>query len=230
MFSFLWSIIRLFFRRLFKKKGGQMPYSISWDESSPIGASTAASTIDTELQQLKESVRERMNDLLDSSTAWETDADNPKLLDVTALVGTPKAAHAGTNTGLSIPDGVITALAYAQEVFDTGTFHDNSTNNTRMTIAIAGYYRLSANVGLVSGSAAGAASVTIRKNGSSSLVTNIAVFGTVENQTIAISVIVLAAATDYYEITVLQNTGQPFLSLNGNANCNFMIEKLDGTT
>lgn len=230
MFSSLWAFVRLFFRWLFRKKGGQMAYSISWDESSPAGASTQAATIDTELQQLKQSVRERMNDLLDSSTVWETDGDNPKLLDVTALAGTPKAAHAGTNTGLSIPDGSITALAYAQEVFDTGTFHDNSTNNTRMTIAIAGYYRLSANVGLVSGSSAGAASVTIRKGGSSGLVTNIAVFGTVENQTIAISVIVLAAATDYYEVTVLQNTGQTFTSLNGNANCNFMIEKLDGTT
>ena len=56
-----------------------MAYSIAWNEAAPVGASVSASTLDTELQNLKKSVRERMNDIL--GNVWETDADNPKAID-----------------------------------------------------------------------------------------------------------------------------------------------------
>jgi hypothetical protein len=55
-----------------------MVYNIAWDETQPDG-SEAASTLDTEFQEFKESIRERMNNILDSTTAWETDGDDPKL-------------------------------------------------------------------------------------------------------------------------------------------------------
>ena len=53
-----------------------MAYAVAWNEATPVGASVDADTLDTEVQNLKKSVRERMNDLLDSSTAWETDGDD----------------------------------------------------------------------------------------------------------------------------------------------------------
>lgn len=40
----------------------------------------------------------------------------------------------------SIPDATITALSFTTEDFDTHGFHDNATNNTRITPNVAGYY------------------------------------------------------------------------------------------
>lgn len=54
-----------------------MAYQIDWDENSPDGATTLASTIDSELQDLKTSIRERLEDIIDD---WQDDGTDPKLL------------------------------------------------------------------------------------------------------------------------------------------------------
>lgn len=61
-----------------------MPYSIPWDETEPIGATTPAASLDTELQELKISIRERMNDLIGAGN-WEDDGVEPK--EVVSVVG-----------------------------------------------------------------------------------------------------------------------------------------------
>lgn len=61
-----------------------MPYQIPWEESEPVGAITPAETIDTELQELKISVRERMDDLIGAGN-WEDDNVDPK--QVISVVG-----------------------------------------------------------------------------------------------------------------------------------------------
>jgi hypothetical protein len=46
----------------------------------------------------------------------------------------------------SIPATTITACTLNAEEFDTNAFHDNVTNNSRLTIPITGYYRLTGGV------------------------------------------------------------------------------------
>jgi len=52
-----------------------MAYSIAWDETSPDGSTTPANQIDTELQNIKVSVRERLEDVFPD---WDNDAVDPK--------------------------------------------------------------------------------------------------------------------------------------------------------
>ena len=72
-----------------------MAYTVAWNEAAPIGASVTAATLDTELQNLKKSVRERMNQL--TSTAWETDGDDPKKL-LSHAIGEPRAKVTASGT------------------------------------------------------------------------------------------------------------------------------------
>lgn len=54
----------------------------------------------------------------------------------------------------SLANSTNTKLNFANEVFDTNSFHDNSTNNTRFTIpaGLAGYYRVSGSIRFDQGS------------------------------------------------------------------------------
>jgi len=54
-----------------------MAYTQVWDNSTPDGAIVQAATLDTEIQNLKKAITERMNDLV-GATNWETDAVDPK--------------------------------------------------------------------------------------------------------------------------------------------------------
>ena len=95
-----------------------MAYAIAWNESNPVGASTAMSDVDAEIQNLKKSVRERMNDVL--SNAWETDASNPKTLDSEAIVkgGRVKVRR---NAVQSIANATPTDISWEAEIFDVGS-------------------------------------------------------------------------------------------------------------
>lgn len=206
-----------------------MVYSIAWNEASPVGSATNANTIDTELQDLKKSIRERMNQLLDSSTLWETDAQDPKLLDVLALAGTPEVAvvtNAGSQTILT---GVPLSAAWDIESLDTGTFHDNVTNNDRFTIVEAGYYRLTANLEIVSGANAGPIITAIQKNGVSIRIQTHDIPAS-DFTSIHIDTIVLAAAADFYTVNLSQTTGTSMTLTNGATISSFEIERINGTT
>lgn len=46
------------------------------------------------------------------------------------------------NTTQSIPDTTETTVAFNSEVYDTESYHDNSTNNSRLTIPVTGRYKV----------------------------------------------------------------------------------------
>jgi hypothetical protein len=54
-----------------------MAYTIPWDEASPDGAITPAADIDVELQNLKTSIRERIEDVIPD---WANDGVDPKTI------------------------------------------------------------------------------------------------------------------------------------------------------
>lgn len=60
--------------------------------------------------------------------------------------------------------GVATAITFTTEDVDTHGFHDNSTNPSRVTPTVAGYYRITGSVWAQSASGASVEAV-IRKNG-----------------------------------------------------------------
>ena len=68
-----------------------------------------------------------------------------------AALGTPPGARAVTNAVASIAHNTWTSIAYAgTDRFDTDAYHDNSTNNTRMTIpaGLGGRYLIGGTVGI----------------------------------------------------------------------------------
>jgi hypothetical protein len=75
--------------------------------------------------------------------------------------------HTGSQ---SFSDSTITAIAFNAERFDTDAFHDNSTNNTRLTIPTGkgGKYIVSFSVRVDAGST-GAINIRFRKNGSTNV-------------------------------------------------------------
>lgn len=110
------------------------------------------------------------------------------------------------SSGQSIPNSTYTILNFDSEEWDDLNLHDNVTNNSRITIATAGRYEVSALV-LFNSASNGAKIVDIVKNGSnvarvgSGNATNIADDG------LSIVTTLSLAAGDYLQIGVQQATG-----------------------
>lgn len=109
----------------------------------------------------------------------------------------------------SIPDSTYTAIAFASETADTSGFHDNVTNNSRLTIpaGMGGWYAITAQVAWTA-NATGARVLSIRKNGSSYLSDSgsTAPAGADPTKT-TVMVRALLAAGDYVEIMGRQSSG-----------------------
>lgn len=204
-------------------------YSVAWNEDAPVGSTTDASTIDTEIQNLKTSIRERMNNILHSTGDWGTDGEEPKLVDIAALAGTPVVASVYSSGALTLETGVALNLLWNSEALDTATLHSTSTNTDRFTIITAGYYRLVASIQVQAGSAAGDIALRLRKNGANIRIVYTPVIAS-DNTSLYINEVVLAAAADYYDLQMHQTSGQAMnigYGINGSM---FSIEKLNGTT
>jgi hypothetical protein len=116
----------------------------------------------------------------------------------------------------SITGGVDYTVAYTTEQFDTDGFHDNSTNNSRITIPTGkgGKYQLSATINNEGGSPGSYQLLSIKKNGSlytdggANTGTYFRTPGGGQNAPIGFSTIVDAAAGDYFEVIYTQaNSG-----------------------
>jgi len=107
----------------------------------------------------------------------------------------------------TISNATDTKLAFANETFDTDSFHSNVTNNTRITIpaGLGGYYRVTANSGFLS-NASGRRIMAIALNG-----TNVSQVETTANASAepaaSLTDIYSLAAADYLEINVYQTSG-----------------------
>lgn len=120
----------------------------------------------------------------------------------------------------SIADGVLTALAFDTERYDTDTIHDTVTNNTRLTCKTAGKYRITANVGFAA-NGTGARELTIRLNGTTRICSELRMgFATYEN-VMHVSTEWNLAVNDYVEAYVYQNSGA---ALNVNASSAYSPE------
>jgi hypothetical protein len=114
-------------------------------------------------------------------------------------------AYAYFTANQTLTTSTYTAIAWTAEDFDTNTFHDNSTNNTRFTIPSGknGKYQLTWHLYCDPG--AGNQFVTrLYKNGTAGQITAMSANGIVATtETLTVD----AVATDYFEIYALQNSG-----------------------
>lgn len=120
-----------------------------------------------------------------------------------ALVPACKAMH---NTTQSIGNGAVTTIALNVESFDPTGMHDNATNNSRLTMPIAGIYLITANVQWPT--AAGTRQLKIQRNASQDIAYNWVTATTGGQPTHQnLSVLHNFAAADWVEMVVYQDSG-----------------------
>jgi len=127
----------------------------------------------------------------------------------------------------SVSNGTWTNITYDAENFDTDAFHDNSTNNTRMTIPSGknGKYLVTANITFAA-NADGVRACMIRKNGADYARGNFIVpFASADAGLIATATLDLVA-TDYIEIQVYKDGGGSLNLESGSIKNQFSISYL----
>lgn len=102
----------------------------------------------------------------------------------------------------SISAGAEVAVTFDGEVFDTGTYHDNSTNTSRITVPTTGYYMFGGSVLFASVASAKALALTLKKNGTTTLHQGYAQISTglSGNHGLGISTLLYLTAGDYVEL------------------------------
>jgi len=119
----------------------------------------------------------------------------------------------------SISNNTDTMIAWDVETFDVGGYHDNATNNTRITIPSgkAGYYQINTTLSF-SGSGTGQRCITLAKNGTNRAY-NLNIIRAVNAggyTSVFYSDIVYGAVADYFEISTFQDSGDA-LNIIGNS-------------
>lgn len=145
--------------------------------------------------------------------------------DFNILDGSYAGVRAYRTANQSIATATYTAIAFTAESFDTDTFHDNSTNNTRFTVTTAGKYRITPAVRWTSNTT-GFRVVAVRKNGVATNLLHSSSPGLAQNHSQTGSVTLDLAANDYVEVYVYQDSGGN-LSVIGDADGGMTYVELD---
>lgn len=117
----------------------------------------------------------------------------------------------------SVANSTDTAAAFANESYDTDSFHNNVTNNSRLTIpaGLSGYYRLTCNIGFAT-SASGRRIIQVRLNGGASLCAGELTPALGVEPTGTLTDTFFLSAGDYIELLLFQNSGAS-LNTSGNS-------------
>jgi hypothetical protein len=128
-------------------------------------------------------------------------------------------AYAYKSANQTISNGTGTIVSFDSESYDTNGFHDNVTNNSRMTIpsSYAGKYLITAMFYYAS-NATGYRELSIKKNGS--FITYFYAPGNSQPNTIQGSLVLNLTVGDYIQLNAYQNSGGN-LDLNGAADVTY---------
>jgi hypothetical protein len=110
--------------------------------------------------------------------------------------------------GQSIGNATATAITFDTENFDVGGYHDNATNNTRLTVPTGkgGYYTVNGSMGF-QGNATGIRAVFLYKNGTLLNLPGTIFSGTTSDVRCPYSYTLPLAAGDYVEVFGFQTSG-----------------------
>lgn len=115
--------------------------------------------------------------------------------------------RAYATSGQSLADATWTAITLQDESFDTGNFHSTSSNQSRVTPSVAGYYRFTGTGSFESQSTGVGLDVGIRKNGSDFQGSPVRIPGTTTIAAQQVSVIVsMNGSSDYCELVMRQDS------------------------
>ena len=122
------------------------------------------------------------------------------------LTNRPRAALYQT-TAQSVANAVWTATSFDSTLLDTYGGHSNTTNNSRYTAQVPGWYSLRCGGGWVTGAAGGGRGASIYKNGAFYTAGAAVVGSTNVIHSTPVSKDVFLAVGDYVELFVWQNSG-----------------------
>jgi hypothetical protein len=148
---------------------------------------------------------------------WETPAGGSTFVGVSVYGGT-----------LSIPNNTSTAVVFNGENFDTSSFHDNVTNNTRITIPSGktGYYQVNLASGTFNITSTGTFYFQIKKNGTDIMETPANKFFTGAYMGQGYAWIFYLTAGDYVQLYANQGSGAALDLYSNQANSNFSFSYL----
>jgi hypothetical protein len=184
-----------------------MPYSIPWDETQPDG-SEPASTIDTEIRDVKTAIRERIESII---PGWGNDATEPKILNLSGhsiaqLTGTERA-RVSIHTNRSITNAVFTPIEWTTEEYDVGSMVNLAVHPTRITIPVSGIYLITANMEWDAGTT-GLRSCMVIRNGIDVIASaNAQRVGPLHTTRLSCSTMHPLNASDYLQLYAYHNDG-----------------------
>jgi hypothetical protein len=131
------------------------------------------------------------------------------------------------NADLSIANTTTTVLPWNGELFDTDGFHDNSTNNTRITIPTGkgGYYLCFFHFKF-NNNATGTRIAILRKNGSTTVMQSRNGGFSSSFSYLTLSGVFNLSAADYIEVTAYQDTGGNLNAIGGTNEGMFGVQYL----
>lgn len=129
------------------------------------------------------------------------------------------------NANQSTSSGVGLALALNTERYDTDTYHDTSTNNSRLTIPTTGYYSVTGTVQWEA-NASGYRELAIRLNGTTILAEVKTAASPSESTILTVTTDYSFSASDYVELFAVQSGGTLNVLASGNFSPEFMIKRL----
>lgn len=109
-------------------------------------------------------------------------------------------------TNKSITDSTQTIVDFDAETYDTASLHDNSTNNTRLTIPYAGKYSTSAAIEFAA-NGTGLRGIYLRINGTTYIAGHSTSGNATVNTTLSIETKYQFSVGDYIECSVFQTSG-----------------------
>jgi hypothetical protein len=129
----------------------------------------------------------------------------------------------------SIDSGTLTAINFDAERYDTDTYHDTVTNNTRLTIALVGYYHIGGCVEFEA-NAVGIRALHLRVNGTTYIASQQVETVTTGRVTVlSVSTDYCLTATDYVELVVEQDSGGALgVTATANTSPEFWLHHLPG--
>lgn len=140
----------------------------------------------------------------------------------------PPIYYAIQNTAQNISTGSTTAITFDSEVYDTYAGHNNSTNNTRYTAQVAGYYLMAGCIAY-SANANGVRQAKLRLNGTDIKGSAVELFASNASNltTVATSTVIqFMNVNDYVEVAGWQNAGATVATSVGNSDqlCSMTVQ------
>lgn len=129
-----------------------------------------------------------------------------------SIVGTGVKAY--QSTGTSLTAGSFVVVGFDAEDYDDGTYHDNVTNNSRLTVNFTGRISITGQV-TIPNINNGIYALKIRKNGSTDIALNQSSFGAGTNTTLQVSGDFSVTSGDYFELLVYNGPAPTVTSSTG---------------